>query len=126
LLVMCRRQGRYIAGALNLIGGEALFGRYWGCIEDHPFLHFEVCYYQAIEYAIQHGLARVEAGAQGPHKIARGYRPTQTHSAHFIRDPGFRTAVANYLEHERAEVGNDIEYLAERGPFRKGERPALD
>jgi predicted N-acyltransferase len=126
LLIMCRREGRYIAGALNLIGGEALFGRYWGCIEDHPFLHFEVCYYQAIDYAIQHGLARVEAGAQGPHKIARGYRPTQTHSAHFIRDPGFRTAVGNYLEHERVEVGNDIEYMAERGPFRKGERLGLD
>ncbi len=126
LLIMCRRQGRYIAGALNLIGDEALFGRYWGCIEDHPFLHFEVCYYQAIDYAIRHGLARVEAGAQGPHKIARGYRPTRTHSAHYIRDQGFRDAVANYLEHERTEVGNDIEYLAERGPFRKGERPSLD
>jgi predicted N-acyltransferase len=126
LLIMCRREGRYIAGALNLIGGEALFGRYWGCIEDHPFLHFEVCYYQAIDYAIQHGLARVEAGAQGPHKIARGYRPTQTYSAHFIRDPGFRTAVRNYLDHERVEVGNDIEYMAERGPFRKGERLGLD
>ena len=126
LLIMCRREGRYIAGALNLIGREALFGRYWGCIEDHPFLHFEVCYYQAIDYAIRHGLARVEAGAQGPHKIARGYRPTQTHSAHYIRDQGFRTAVANYLEHERVEVGHDIEYLAERGPFRKGERPGLE
>lgn len=126
LLILCRREGRYIAGALNLIGGEALYGRYWGCIEDHPFLHFEVCYYQAIDYAIRHGLARVEAGAQGPHKIARGYRPTQTHSAHYIRDPGFREAVANYLEHERAEVGHHIEYLSERGPFRKGERQALD
>ena len=126
LLILCRREGRYIAGALNLIGGEALFGRYWGCIEDHPFLHFEVCYYQAIDYAIQHGLSRVEAGAQGPHKIARGYRPTQTHSAHYIRDAGFRQAVANYLEHERAEVGQHIEYLSERGPFRKGERQALD
>ncbi|MEE1557045.1 MAG: GNAT family N-acetyltransferase, partial [Alphaproteobacteria bacterium] len=126
LLIMCRREGRYIAGALNLIGAEALFGRYWGCIEDHPFLHFEICYYQAIDYAIQHGLSRVEAGAQGPHKIARGYRPTQTHSAHYIRDPGFRDAVANYLEHERKKVGQDIEYLAERGPFRKGERQSLD
>ena len=126
LLIMCRREGRYIAGALNLIGAEALFGRYWGCVEDHPFLHFEVCYYQAIDYAIQHGLSRVEAGAQGPHKIARGYRPTQTHSAHYIRDPGFRDAVANYLEHERKEVGQDIEYLSERGPFRKGERQSLD
>ena len=126
LLVMCKREGRYVAGALNLIGEEALFGRYWGCIEDHPFLHFEVCYYQAIDYAIQHGLARVEAGAQGPHKIARGYRPTETHSSHYIRDPSFREAVANYLEHERAEVIDNIEYLAERGPFRKGERQSLD
>ena len=126
LLVMCKREGRYVAGALNLIGEEALFGRYWGCIEDHPFLHFEVCYYQAIDYAIQHGLARVEAGAQGPHKIARGSPPTETHSSHYIRDPSFREAVANYLEHERAEVIDNIEYLAERGPFRKGERQSLD
>ena len=126
LLIMCSRQGRHIAGALNFIGREALFGRYWGCVEDHPFLHFEVCYYQAIDFAIQHGLGRVEAGAQGPHKIARGYRPTPTHSAHYIRDPGFRKAVADYLGHERIEVGNDIEYLSDRGPFRKGERPSLD
>ena len=126
LLIMCSRQGRHIAGALNLIGSDALFGRYWGCIEDHPFLHFEVCYYQAIDFAIQQGLGRVEAGAQGPHKIARGYRPTRTHSAHYIRDTGFRQAVADYLKHERVEVGNDIEYLSDRGPFRKGERPFLD
>ena len=126
ILIMCSRQGRHIAGALNFIGREALFGRYWGCVEDHPFLHFEVCYYQAIDFAIQHGLGRVEAGAQGPHKIARGYRPTPTDSAHYIRDPGFRKAVADYLGHERIEVGNDIEYLSDRGPFRKGERPALD
>jgi hypothetical protein len=126
LLIMCKRAGRYIAGALNFIGGEALYGRYWGCIEDHRFLHFETCYYQAIDFAIRHGLGRVEAGAQGPHKIARGYRPVRTHSAHYIRDPGFRDAVERYLDQERREVGQDIDYLADRGPFRRGERPSLD
>ncbi|HZD24630.1 MAG TPA: GNAT family N-acetyltransferase [Alphaproteobacteria bacterium] len=125
-LEMCRRAGRWVAGALNFIGEEALFGRYWGCVEDHRFLHFEACYYQAIDYAIAHGLKRVEAGAQGPHKIARGYLPTLIHSAHYIRDPGFRRAVAQYLEHERREVDQDAEYLAEHAPYRRGERPALD
>lgn len=126
VLMMCRRAGRYIAGALNFVGDEALYGRYWGCVEDHRFLHFETCYYQAIDYAIAHGLDRVEAGAQGPHKIARGYLPTLIYSAHYIRDAGFRRAVADYLEHERREVEHDAEYLAERAPFRRGERPSLD
>ena len=88
LLVLAKRAGRYVAGALNFIGADALYGRYWGGIEDHPFLHFEVCYYQAIEFAIAHGLARVEAGAQGAHKLARGYLPSETYSAHYIADPG--------------------------------------
>ncbi len=119
LLVMAEREGRWIAGALNLIGRETLFGRYWGCVEDHPCLHFEVCYYQAIDYAIRHGLARVEAGAQGAHKLARGYEPVTTHSLHWIADPSFRRAVAQYLEGEREAVDYENAVLAERVPFRK-------
>ena len=119
-LVMCRRDGRWIAGALNLSGADTLYGRYWGCVEDVPFLHFEACYYQAIEHAIARGLARVEAGAQGPHKIARGYLPCPIYSAHWIRDAGFRTAIENYLRHERREVEHELEHLAEFAPFRRG------
>ncbi len=119
LLVMARRNGRYIAGAINFIGGDTLFGRHWGCIEDHPFLHFEVCYHQAIDFAIEKGLARVEAGAQGEHKLARGYLPVITHSAHHITHPGLRRAVADYLERERRDVEATGEYLAEHGPFRR-------
>src|SRR5437899_5790213 len=104
LLVMAKRNGRWIAGAINFIGSETLFGRHWGCIEHHPFLHFELCYYQAIQYAIEHKLARVEAGAQGEHKIARGYMPTTTFSAHYIVDPGLRPAIADHLLRERAYV----------------------
>ena len=119
LLILALRDGRPIAGALNLIGAEALYGRYWGCIEDVPHLHFELCYYQAIEAAIVHGLRRVEAGAQGAHKLARGYRPVPTWSAHHIADPGFRRAVADYLERERPAVAHEIAALDEMGPFRK-------
>lgn len=119
LLVMAKRNGRYIAGAINFIGEDALFGRHWGCIEDHPFLHFEVCYHQAIDFAIAHGLKRVEAGAQGEHKLARGYMPVTTHSAHYISHPGLRRAVADYLERERRDVIETGEWLAEHGPFRK-------
>ncbi|MCH8183090.1 MAG: N-acetyltransferase [Proteobacteria bacterium] len=119
VLIMATRGGRFVAGALNLRGADTLFGRYWGCIEDHRFLHFEVCYYQAIEYAITHGLARVEAGAQGPHKLSRGYLPVHTYSAHWIGDPGFRRAVKDYLEHERAEVDQDIGILDAHSPFKK-------
>ena len=119
LLMMCRRNGRYIAGALNFIGGDTLYGRYWGCVEDQRFLHFETCYYQAIEFAIQHGLARVEAGAQGEHKLARGYVPTTTYSAHYIADPGLRDAVARYLVQERHYVAEESRALAEHAPFRK-------
>nr|WP_314095215.1 GNAT family N-acetyltransferase [uncultured Shinella sp.] len=120
LLVMARRDGRYVAGAINFIGGDTLYGRHWGCIEDHPFLHFEVCYHQAIDFAIARGLKRVEAGAQGEHKLARGYLPTTTHSAHYITHAGLRRAVADYLERERKDVEMMGDYLAEHGPFRRG------
>jgi len=119
LLVMARRNGRYVAGAINFIGSDTLYGRNWGCIEDHPFLHFEVCYHQAIEFAITNKLKVVEAGAQGEHKLARGYRPVTTSSAHYIAHPGLRNAVADYLERERDEVERIGEYLDEHGPFRK-------
>ncbi|MBR0555720.1 GNAT family N-acetyltransferase [Ciceribacter sp. L1K23] len=122
LLVMAKREGRYIAGAINFIGTEALYGRHWGCVEDHPFLHFEVCYHQAIDFALSKGLKRVEAGAQGEHKLARGYVPVTTHSAHYISHPGLRRAVADYLERERLEVEHIGDYLSEHTPFRKGER----
>ncbi len=119
LLIMARRNGRWIAGAINFIGSDTLFGRNWGAIEHHPFLHFEVCYYQAIEYAITHGLKTVEAGAQGEHKIARGYLPQTTYSAHFIADPGLRHAIKDYLKRERAYVAEMGRELTEAGPFRK-------
>lgn len=119
LLVLAKREGRYIAGALNFIGSDTLFGRYWGCIEHHEFLHFEVCYYQAIEFALARGLTRVEAGAQGAHKLARGYVPAITRSAHYIPDEAFRNAVADYLEAERAHVDADAALLRAHAPFRK-------
>jgi predicted N-acyltransferase len=119
LLIMAKRGGRYIAGAINFIGSDALYGRHWGCVEDHPFLHFEVCYHQAIDFAIANKLARVEAGAQGEHKLARGYLPVTTHSAHFIPHPGLRRAVEEYLKHERADVEAVGAYLRDHGPFRK-------
>ena len=119
LLILACRGGVPIAGALNLIGAEALYGRYWGCVEDVPHLHFELCYYQAIDAAIRLGLRRAEAGAQGGHKLARGYRPVPTWSAHYIADPGFRRAVADFLEREREAVGREIAALDEMTPFRK-------
>jgi predicted N-acyltransferase len=119
LLVMARRAGRWIAGAINFIGSDTLFGRNWGAIEHHPFLHFEVCYYQAIDFAIQRGLKTVEAGAQGEHKIARGYLPQTTYSAHYIADPDLRRAISDYLRHERAYVAEAARELTEAGPFRK-------
>lgn len=118
-LVMCERDGRPVAGALNFIGRDVLFGRYWGCTEHHPCLHFEACYYQAIDFAIQNGLQRVEAGAQGEHKLARGYLPAATHSLHWIANPSFREAVDHYLQREREAVDEDIEILTSYGPFRK-------
>jgi hypothetical protein len=123
LLVMAKRTGRYVAGAINFIGSDALYGRNWGCIEDHPFLHFEVCYHQAIDFAIERGLKVVEAGAQGEHKLARGYMPVTMQSAHYIAHPGLRRAVADYLRRERHEVAHMGEYLEAHGPFRRGERP---
>ena len=121
LLILAERGGRPIAGALNLIGGDTLYGRYWGCVEDVPFLHFELCYYQAIDAAIARGLATVEAGAQGEHKLARGYVPVPTWSAHYIPDRNFRRAIADFLSRERAGVESDQQYLAQLTPFRRGE-----
>ena len=121
LLVMAKRNGRYVAGAINFIGSDTLYGRNWGCIEDHPYLHFEVCYHQAIDFAIEKKLKVVEAGAQGEHKLARGYRPVTTQSAHFIAHAGLRDAIEDYLRRERREVERMGEYLEEHGPFRKGE-----
>ena len=120
LLVLAERDGRPVAGALNLLGTDSIYGRYWGCVEDHPHLHFELCYHRAIDWAIEHGLSRVEAGAQGEHKLARGYLPTQTHSLHWLADQGFHDAVADYLTRERMAVGQEIELLTEMGPFRRG------
>jgi predicted N-acyltransferase len=119
VLIMAKRAGRYIAGAINFIGSDALYGRHWGAVEHHPFLHFELCYYQAIDFAIAHKLKRVEAGAQGEHKLARGYLPVTTHSAHYIADPGLRRAIADYLVRERAYVEAAGEELAAAAPFRK-------
>ncbi|AHF83821.1 hypothetical protein RLEG3_19315 [Rhizobium leguminosarum bv. trifolii WSM1689] len=126
LLVMAKRDGRYIAGAINFIGGDTLYGRHWGCIEDHPFLHFEVCYHQAIDFALSKGLKRVEAGAQGEHKLARGYLPVTTHSAHYVAHAGLRRAIGDYLARERADVEQMSELLSEHSPFRKGERQQED
>jgi hypothetical protein len=120
LLILALRDGRPIAGALNLIGADTLYGRYWGTTDEVPHLHFEICYYQAIEAAIARGLAKVEAGAQGQHKLSRGYRPVTTWSAHFIPNPSFRAAVADFLEAERDAVAQEIEALDEMTPFRKG------
>ena len=120
LLILAERDGVPIAGALNLIGDDALYGRYWGCTEEVPFLHFELCYYQAIEAAIARQLPRVEAGAQGEHKLARGYVPVPTWSAHFIPDPNFRRAIADYLTREREGVAADAAYLGELTPFKRG------
>jgi uncharacterized protein len=120
LLILAKADGRYIAGALNLVGSDTLYGRYWGCNEDRPFLHFELCYYQAIDAAIARGLKTVEAGAQGAHKLARGYLPTPTWSAHLIAHDGLRTAIANYLAMERRAVDAEIATLGEMSPFRRG------
>ncbi len=119
VLVMAEHEGEPVAGALNLRGADALYGRNWGCAADFRFLHFEACYYQAIQYAIEHGLARVEAGTQGPHKIQRGYLPRTTWSAHWIRDPGFRDAVADFLGRERRAVEYEIADFMEESPYRR-------
>lgn len=119
LLILAIQDGNPVAGALNIIGRDALYGRYWGCTRELPFLHFELCYYQAIDVAIELGLSRVEAGAQGGHKLARGYAPVRTTSAHWIADPGFRAAIADFLTRERAGVAADANYLETRTPFKK-------
>ena len=124
VLVMVARDGRPVAGALNLAGSDTLYGRNWGCVEEHRFLHFEACYYRAIDYAIAHGLKRVEAGAQGPHKLARGYLPVPTYSAHWVADQGLRDAVAHYLDHETREIDREIAVLERHGPFRQGDDAA--
>lgn len=120
-LVLAERNGHWVAGALNVIGRTTLFGRYWGCVEHHPCLHFELCYYRAIDMAIAWRLNRVEAGAQGEHKLARGYLPTQTHSLHWVGDPGFADAIGNYLRAERDAVEEEIEVLTAYGPFKKAQ-----
>ncbi|MEK1890456.1 MAG: GNAT family N-acetyltransferase [Phyllobacterium sp.] len=122
MLVMARRAGKYIAGAINFIGSDRLFGRHWGCIEDHRFLHFEVCYHQAIDFAIERKLSVVEAGAQGEHKLARGYLPVTTHSVHYIAHDGLRRAVNDFLRHERSDVALVGEALNEHAPFKKADR----
>ncbi|MDF1726533.1 MAG: GNAT family N-acetyltransferase [Sulfitobacter sp.] len=120
-LVLAERDGRWVAGALNFIGADTLYGRYWGCTEHHPCLHFELCYYQAIDIAIARGLSTVEAGAQGEHKLARGYLPTPTWSLHWMRDEGFANAVGEYLQAERDAVDQEIEILTEYGPFKRAQ-----
>jgi len=120
LLMLASIDDQPVAGALNFIGKDALYGRYWGCLVDKPFLHFELCYYRAIDEAIARGLRRVEAGAQGGHKLARGYEPVATISMHFLPDPGFRAAVEEFLEHERRGIAMDRLHLGDRTPFRKG------
>ncbi|MEO8529717.1 MAG: GNAT family N-acetyltransferase [Deltaproteobacteria bacterium] len=120
LLVMARKDNRWVAGAMNFIGRDCLYGRYWGQADHHDSMHFELCYYQAIDYAIAHGLARVEAGAQGEHKLARGYLPVITHSIHYIPDEGFRRAVAEFVVAEQAAVEKDVEILTSYGPFKRG------
>ena len=126
LLVMCERDGQDVAGALNMIGRDVLYGRYWGCIEHHDCLHFEACYYRAIDHAIAQGLMRVEAGAQGEHKLARGYLPAPTHSLHWIAERGFARAVEQYLTAERRSVEEDIEILTAYGPFRRDRKEEQD
>jgi hypothetical protein len=121
LLFLACRGGMPIAGALNFIGSDTLYGRYWGCTEEVPFLHFELCYYQAVEWAIEHGLTCVQAGAQGEHKVARGYEPVVTNSAHFIPNRGFRDAIAQFLEAEREGVAAEVEWLRRDLPYRSSE-----
>lgn len=119
VLVMARHGSRYVAGALNLLGSDTLFGRNWGCVKDFDFLHFEACYYAAIDFAIERGLARVEAGAQGQHKLQRGYEPVPTYSAHWIRNPTFRKAVERFLDQERSDMAREREHLKGLLPYRE-------
>ena len=123
LLFLALRDGQPIAGALNLVGSDTLYGRYWGALEELPFLHFELCFYQAIEWAIVNGLTYVQAGAQGEHKLARGYEPVITRSAHFIVDPGFRAAVERFLDEERQAVAADMQWMRGQLPYRMSSSP---
>ena len=123
LLILAEVEGEPIAGALNFIGADTLFGRYWGCTQEHPCLHFELCYYQAIDWALAQGLTRVEAGAQGEHKLARGYLPAPVHSLHYFSDPRFQQAVVEYLRAETAAVSDEMADLESHGPFRRGPSP---
>lgn len=120
VLVLASHGGQYVAGALNLRGADTLYGRNWGCAEHFKGLYFEACFYRAIDFAIEHGLAKVEAGAQGPHKVSRGYLPTETYSAHWIREPGFRRAIEDFLVRERRQIEAQMDHLEETAPFRKG------
>ena len=126
LLVVAERAKKPVAGALNLIGRDTLFGRYWGAVEHIPMMHFELCYYQAIDWALAHGLSRVEAGAQGEHKVARGYRPVLCHSLHWIAEPRFREAIADFLAREARAVEEEVEVLTSFGPFRREAREEQD
>ena len=119
LLIMVKNNNKYIAGALNFLGGETIYGRNWGCIEDHRYLHFEVCYYRAIDFAIRKKLKKVEAGAQGSHKLSRGYRPSKTYSAHWIKDIDFSEAISNYLQDEKLYIQENIDRLNKYVPFKK-------
>jgi len=119
VLMMAAKDGKPVAGALNIAGADTLYGRNWGCRGDWPFLHFELCYYRAIDWAIEHGFKRVEAGAQGRHKIQRGYLPRPTYSAHWIAHTGLRRAVAGFLEDEQKQIYAEMEALAEQSPFRR-------
>jgi hypothetical protein len=121
VLVLAEAGGRYVGGALNMMGRDTLYGRYWGCAEAYRFLHFEACYYRAIDFAIARGLTWVEAGAQGPHKIQRGYMPRRTYSAHWIADAEFRRVIERYLAEERAAVEDEMELLGQRSPFRRAD-----
>ena len=123
MLVLALREGRPIAGALNFIGADTVYGRYWGAIEDVPFLHFELSYYRAIDWAIEHGLGSIQAGAQGEHKLARGYEPVVTQSVHFLPDPGFRRAVADFLVREREAVAQELEWAKSALPYRSVSSP---
>lgn len=123
LLIFAERDGQPIAGALNFIGRDTLFGRYWGCVEDHPCLHFELCYYQAIDWALAHGLTRVEAGAQGEHKLARGYMPTPVHALYWFSNPRFTEAVEDYLQRESQAVDDEMQFLGRFAPFKRGDSP---
>ncbi|HET9398922.1 MAG TPA: GNAT family N-acetyltransferase, partial [Sphingomicrobium sp.] len=118
LMFLALRDGTPVAGALNILGDDILYGRYWGCTEEIPFLHFELSYYKAIEFAITHGTSTVQAGAQGEHKLARGYEPVVTLSAHFIPDPGFRSAIADFLDHERQAIAAELAWYRDALPYR--------